>query len=141
MPRSKRTKTRPVSPITNYVYIIIGGFRIGEQQRCVADDLYLSSILDRHLKFKTHRNHTPLFDIKKSEEKILKKQLEIYRTIVRTSLPFTIKRHYRFNEVNGARVEAKRYISCGAEHGYELGKIPQNYFWVGQVGGWVFNNK
>jgi len=28
-------------------------------------------------------------------------------------------------------------VVSGAEHGYQLGKIPQNYLWLGQVGRWA----
>jgi len=36
-----------------------------------SDGLYLESLLDKHLGFKTHRIHTPHFDINKREEKML----------------------------------------------------------------------
>jgi len=29
------------------------------------------------------------------------------------------------------------HTCSGAEHGYQLGKIPQNYVWLGQVSGRV----
>jgi len=69
--------------------------------QCIADDLYLIAILDKNLKFKTHSNHTPMIDIKACEEPIIKKQCHISRAVLVNNVPFTIKRHNRFNEVNG----------------------------------------
>lgn len=68
---------------------------------CLADDLYLTHVFDPHAKFKTHRNHTPQFEIKKCHKNIFIKQKAFYNTILKKPVPFKIVPHNRFNEENG----------------------------------------
>ncbi|XP_008178346.1 histone-lysine N-methyltransferase KMT5B-like [Acyrthosiphon pisum] len=78
---------------------------------CVADDACLNTILDKILGIQTHRNNTPQFHFKDSEIRhIVFKQQLIYKDFCNNPVPYTIQKHNRFDELNGAKVVATKHI-------------------------------
>ncbi|KAL5245941.1 hypothetical protein ACI65C_013349 [Semiaphis heraclei] len=59
---------------------------------------------------RTHRNKTPVFIFEDTEIPIIERQKRIYEDFCMKPVPYTIVRHERFDEVNGAKVVAIRDI-------------------------------